>query len=339
MIPTFIRTRLHVLISCLALILIWLTLFTGCGQAGNHTEEPDPPPMEQPGNEAPPDGSSDGGDQLGPLETIYPLTVTDSTGTEITLDRRPERVVSIDPGETEVLYFIGADEFLVGTDRYSNYPEEAAALPKVGDLDSDLETLLELQPDLIVANEGLQSDVIEQLRNRGLPVYASHPKTVNDVIQHIARISIIMDRQETAKNLTEQLFMDKVAIIVKVKDAPKKKVYMELAPGWTVGEGELLSELIMLAGGINIAADQQGWLSVDPGQFTEANPDVIIYSQAPSMDGMLEEIKNRPGWETMEAVQNERLYSVDDDLVRRAGPRVVEALREIAKAIHPDLVE
>jgi iron complex transport system substrate-binding protein len=149
-----------------------------------------------------------------------------------------------------------------------------------------------------------------------------------------------MNKQEDAKKTADKMRADKQKIVDAVKNAPKKKVYMEFNPGWTVGDGEFMDELVRLAGGENVAAGKAGWYQIDSEAIIKKNPDVIVYSAGGNMkDTVLEEIQKRPGWDQVDAVKNKKLVPINEDIVSRVGPRLTEALLEIAKAAHPDLVK
>ncbi|MFD0872349.1 Vitamin B12-binding protein precursor [Chlamydia abortus] len=282
------------------------------------------------------DKSDDGKAKAG--QTEYPLKVTDASGTELTFDKAPERIASLAPSETETLFAIGAGDQVVGVDQWSNYPEEAAAKPKIGSLETNLEALLATEPDLVVAASS-NKKVIDKIREMNVPVYFSAPKTLDEVIEKIETMGLIMNKQEEAKKVAEQMKADRQKVVDAVKDAPAKKVYMEFSPGWTVGEGEFMDELVKLAGGTNIAAGEKGWFPIDPEKIIQANPEVILYAEGGGMESILEEIKKRPGWDQIDAVKNGALYPIDKDIISRVGPRLTEALLEAAKAIHPDLVK
>jgi len=121
-----------------------------------------------------------------------------------------------------------------------------------------------------------------------------------------------------------------------VKDAEPLSVYLEFSPGWTIGSGTFLDELVRLAGGVNISSDQQGWFEVDAEAVIGRNPAVIIYPEIEGVD-LLGGILSRPGWDRIDAVKNGRLHAVSNDPLVRVGPRLTDGLKEIAAAIHPDL--
>jgi len=268
--------------------------------------------------------------------TVYPLTVTDVTGTEITLRKAPERVVMLGPSDTEIVYAVGAGSLAVGADAYSNYPAEAAELPKVGDMNTNIEAVLALDPDLVLASASMNAAAVDALRQLGVTVYASDPQTMEATITHIEQVGILLNRRAEAANVAEAMRAAVKEVTDKVKDKEPVSVYLEFSPGWTVGSGTFLDELVTLAGGINISAEQAGWFEVDPEAVIARNPAVIIYPDIEGVD-FLGGILSRPGWDQIDAVRNNRLHAVASDPLVRVGPRLTDGLKDIAAAIRPDL--
>ncbi|WP_274651463.1 ABC transporter substrate-binding protein [Paenibacillus humicola] len=295
------------------------------------------------------DGGNAGGDKVdagsagAPQATVYPLKVTDGTGTELTFQQAPQRIVTLLPSETEVVYAVGAGDRVVAVDDFSNYPKDAESKEKIGGADANLEKIASLKPDLVLGSSNMSSNTVEALRKLNLTVYASDPKTYDAVIDKIKQIGVILDKSAEAEKVATHMQDVRKQVEEAVKDAPKPKVYLEISPGWTVGKGEFLDELLTIAGGTNIA-DQSGWFQIDPEAVIKANPDIIVYtSQAGLKPGeknpILAAIETRPGWEQISAVKNNKLFEVDQDPLVRVGPRLSDGLLEVAKKLHPDLVK
>ncbi|MFC4811198.1 ABC transporter substrate-binding protein [Paenibacillus sp. GCM10023250] len=279
-----------------------------------------------------------GGEAYAP--TVYPLTVKDATGTELTFDAAPQRIVTLVPSETEIVYALGAGDAVAAVDNYSNYPKEAADKPKIGDMNADIEKIVSLKPDLILASYSLSQAVVDKLRSLKLPVYASDPKTYDAVIDKIKQIGAVLDKPKEAAAVAGHMEQVRRQVTEVVKDAPKPNVYLEFAPGWTVGKGEFLDELIALAGGTNVATGS-GWYEIDPEAVVKANPDDIVYASMTVKEGeknpILAAIESRPGWEAVNAVKNNKIFEVDQDPLTRVGPRLADGLLDVAKKLHPDL--
>jgi iron complex transport system substrate-binding protein len=273
-------------------------------------------------------------------KTTYPLTVKDDTGTSITFDKAPERITTLLPSETETIYAIGADNKLFGVDTYSDYPAEAKAKPQIGDMNLNMEALLATKPDVVFASSSLNQKAIDQIREHHIKVFANDPKTIDQVMTKIETVGLILDLQDNAKKVTDQMRAEKQSVIDAVKNAPKKKVYLEFSPGWTVGDGEFLNDLLLLAGGTNVAAGTKGWFEIDPEAIIKANPEAILYAKGEAgMGSILDAIMKRSGWDQIDAIKNKQLFALESNPLVRVGPRLTQGLIEIAKAIHPDLVK
>jgi len=319
--------RLHLSGVVLALVMALLVM-TACGASG---EEPNPAGSGNAVNHA-----VNTEDQA---RTTYPLTVVDSTGTEIVLEQAPKRVVSIVPSETETLFAVGAGDLVVGVDEWSNYPEETANISKVGDVSTNIEAVAALNPDLVVASVSMNSGALEQLRELDIRVYASDPKTLEETIAHIDQIGVILNKQAQAAAVTEQMRSVMEQVTEAVKDVPAKKVYLEFSVGYSVGKGEFIDELLTLAGGENIAGNQEGWFEIDPEQVLQSNPELILYPDLGEDQSIPEAIVSRPGWDQIDAVKNNKVIAVTNDPLVRVGPRLTEGLLELAQTLHPELVK
>lgn len=290
------------------------------------SNEPSAEPSQEPANEH--------------AETVYPLTVTDATGTEITFEKAPTTIVSLVPSETETIFAVGAGEYIAGVDEWSNYPEETASIAKIGDMTTNIEAVVALNPDLILASSTMNTDAIAKLREMNLNVYASNPKTYDEVIANIEEIGNIVNKQAGAAEAANRMREVKEQVTSAVKNAEKKKVFLEFSPGYTVGSGEFLDELLTLAGGINISASQPGWYEVNAEEVITQNPEIIIYPDfGEEKSSIVAGIEARPGWEAIDAVKNNQMFAVTNDPLVRVGPRLADGLLELAKVIHPELVK
>lgn len=326
----------------LAVMLSAMLVFTAaCGSnngdanntanGGNAGASASPAQSEQPAEKGSPAAAS---------ETVYPVKVTDATGMELTFEKAPTKVVSLAPSETEVLFAVGAGDEVAGVDSFSNYPAEAANKPKVGDMTSNIEAVAALNPDLVLASSTMNTDAVEQLRKLNLTVLATDPHTYDETIAKIETIGKIMNKNNEAAQVAAHMRDVKQQITDAVKDAPKKLVYLEFSPGWTVGSGTFLDELLTIAGGTNVGAAQAGWYEVSAEEVVKQNPAIILYPDlGEDPNPIVTAINSRPGWDAIDAVKNKQMFAVGNDETARVGPRLADALQQVAKALHPDLVK
>jgi len=324
----------------LQLLLVMMLLLSACGAVSNKDNSNNAAAnntnVEAPGNA---EGTKTEEEALS-LETVYPLKVVDVTNTELTFEAAPTVIVSIIPSETEVVYAVGGGDKVVGVDDYSDYPEAAVSVEKVGDMYTNIEKVVSLNPDLVLASQSMNGEAVQKLRELGITVYASNPTTYDEVIAHIEQIGVILNTQKQALDVTASMKSVKEEITTKLAGAEKRKVYLEFSPGWTVGSGTFLDELVTLAGGINIAGGQPGWFEVDAEAVVEANPEVIIYPDwGEEQSSIVAGIMARTGWDAIDAVQKNNIVKVAENPLVRVGPRLSIGLTEAAKAIHPELFD
>ncbi|MDR0269804.1 ABC transporter substrate-binding protein [Paenibacillus sp.] len=284
-------------------------------------------------------------DQQDQLKTTYPLTLQDATGQSFTFKEAPKKIVSVSPAETEALFAIGLGDEIVGVSDYDDYPEAVKSKPKMGGImKPNEEAMIAAQPDVVFTGISMSEDAVKKLRELQIPIFKTAPKTVDDVMKNIETYGQITDHQAEAQKVVDQMKEERDKIVQAVKslsEDQKKKVYIEFSPGWTVGKGEFMDELIMLAGGINVAADTQGWNQISEEKIIKDNPDVILFAKSVVDDktkkGLGDIIKGRSGWDQITAVKNGNVIGMDDNLLSRPGPRVTQGLLEVAKAIYPEL--
>lgn len=323
-----------------------LSLALAGGLAGCGSTAPNPGQGQQ--ADAPDAGGAKQGEAYASVKrTTYPLTVKDATGKEFVFDKAPERIVSTSPSETETLYALGLGDRVVGVSDFCNYPAEAVSKPKVGSImKPNEEALIAANADVVMTGVSMKMTVVEQLRGLQVNLFKVEPKTVDDVMSNILLMGQIFDRQEQAEKLVASMKAERQAVLDAVKDLKpeqKKKVFVEFSPGWTVGKGEYIDELIGLAGGINVAGSETGYVQLSEEKVILDNPQIIIYptgiiddkSQKP-MDQL---IRERSGWDRIDAVQTNQLVGLDKDIMSRPGPRITQALTEVAKGIYPELVK
>lgn len=271
--------------------------------------------------------------------TRYPLTVTDDLGRAVTLRAEPKRIISMLPSHTETLIAIGAGDRLVAVDRFSTYPASVvSALPKVGSaFQPNIEAILALKPDLVLADESAGSRLTEKLAQAGLTVYGGTAQTYNEVFEKIAVLGKLTNREQGATRLVTSMRAELNALQQTVVSLPKLSTYYEIDPSpYSVGPNSFIGTLINKAGGRTIVPAALGdFPKLDPELIVKTNPQVII---GPA----LTDARTRPGWLTLTAVQSGRVYQPSReelDALSRPGPRLPQALRTLIRFLHPEALK
>ncbi|RLA55039.1 MAG: cobalamin-binding protein [Gammaproteobacteria bacterium] len=264
------------------------------------------------------------------------IRVEDALGRQLVLKNPAVRIVSLAPHITEVVFAAGAGEQLVGAVSYSDYPEAAKDIPRVGSYDSvSLETLVALGPDLILAwRSGNGDEVVKRLGSLGLTVYVDEPKTLEDVAQSLRVVGQLTGNDDTA-NAAAQDFMD---ALLRLRETYSERetigVYYQIwdEPLLTLNGDHLISDVVRLCGGSNVFADAITLVSrISVESVIRADPQVIIAS---GMD------QARPQWldawrqwDSMQAVQNKQLYFVPPDLLQRHTPRIIQGAEILCRQL------
>jgi len=280
----------------------------------------------------------------------YPLKLVDDADRVVVIKSEPLRIVSMAPSSTEILFALGLGDRVVGVTQYCNYPPLVNELKEKGKLTviggfwtPDVEKIVALRPDLVIGYSSIPShvDAAERLESMNVTVLLLFPRYLNDVFDNIVSIGKACGKFKEAQELVDQLRARVESVVEKVRGLPKVKVYFELwfDPLMSVGPGTFIDELIGLAGGENVFHDaKSSWPVVDSEQVILKNPEVIVLPDNYMSDYnvSVEQVRSRPGWQAISAVKNNRIYFIDDDMIFRPGPRLVDALELLAKYIHPE---
>ncbi|MFP7200940.1 ABC transporter substrate-binding protein [Lysinibacillus halotolerans] len=275
-------------------------------------------------------------------EESGPYTVVDDRGQEVTFEEVPEKIVSLQPSNTEILFELGVGDQIIGASEYDTYPEEALKIERVTDsMTVNTERIIELNPDVVFAYTTGEEAQIDQLESVGLKVFVIQSATsINDVYGDIEQMAEVMGVEEEGKQVVEDIQSQIAAVQEKTKSIEqKKKVYFEISPApdiWSIGSGTFQQEMIEAAGVENIYADQQGWFAVTEEDLITRNPEAIV-STVNYIEDPKGEILAREGWSTISAVQNKEVYLLNADIMDRPGPRIGEAVEMIAQTIYPEL--
>lgn len=300
-------------------------------------------------------GSSGGNgeftDEFTPLPGVtetagYPIVVDRSDGQRLTIEQAPRRVVSLSPGATEIIYAIGAEAALVAVDNQADYPPAAASFPtKVDAYEPNVEAIAALEPDLVIVPDN-GSGIVEALDRLGIPVLYqdldTDVLTVQSVLGQIALFGQVFDRRDAANelvaDLSERISAIKNALRQVDSATVAPKVYHELdSTFFTASTASFIGDVYNTLRVRNIAGDGggQAYPQLTQEAIISANPDVIVLADE-EFGVTIESVKQRPGWDAIAAVQNNRIYSIDPDIISRPGPRIVDALEQLARAIYPD---
>lgn len=268
----------------------------------------------------------------------FPLTVTDHADREVVLRALPERIVSIAPSTTEILFALGLGDRVVAVDDYSDFPPAAAAKPRLGGMiDPELEPLVATTPDLVLAT-GIQAEtVVPALEGLGIPVAVVDPGSVDEVFAGIALVGRVTGAEAAAAELSCEMRLRVDEVAARVAGAPRPRVFFEISPDlYTAGPGSYIDDLIDRAGGSNVAADAGGeYPQLGLEALVAADPEVVLLADEEA-GVTAEQVGARPGWGAITAVVDGRVVALDPDLTNRPGPRVVDGLEAIARALHPD---
>ncbi len=275
---------------------------------------------------------------------IAEITLTDLMDREVIINGEVERIVSISPSNTEVVFALGLGDRVVGVTDYCNYPAEAAEKEKVGGFsDPNIEIILTLEPDLVLAGS-LHEEVVTQLEERDIPVLVMEPQTIDQVFAAIRLVGTAAGVKEEAETLVHEIEQQIDSVqnkLAALKDDDKVSVYYELwyDPPMSIGNRTFIHEVITAAGGKNIFADvEDNYPTVSSEAVADKNPRVILY---PDDHGTAEMVVgqyyDRPGWTEIAALKDERIYGVDSDLFNRPGPRVGGAIQDAAALFYPEL--
>jgi iron complex transport system substrate-binding protein len=271
----------------------------------------------------------------------FPVTVIDDEGTSVAVPERPERIVSLTPGTTEILFAIGAGDRVVATTDADDYPPAAVPLPDVASFGSvDLERIVELDADLVLAggNQYTPSEAIRKLRELDLAVVVIYAASVDGVLADIDLIGAAIGNGLEARALVREMRTEIEALGAAVEDLPRPRVFYEIDASVGVygpADDSFLAELIRLAGGQPITTGSSLSFEIPLERLVVADPEVIVLGDA-AFGVTPEQVAKRPAWEQMTAVQEGAVRVVDDKLITRPGPRLAQGLRSLVLAIHPD---
>jgi len=269
------------------------------------------------------------------------LTVTDDTGVVVSFNSTPSRIISLSPANTEILAALGLEDHITGVTDACDYPPEIMNKPKIGGFSSiSLEKVAAAKPDLVVAAHLTPSGTVSRLRDLGIPIVVLAPGNIDDIINDIRIVGEISGTKERAESLGGNLTR-RLSAVAPVPGSASRPVVAHVVwydPLYISGNGTLQNDVIVRAGGINAFAGRNGWVTVSLEEFRAINPDIILVNGGNGMgkkgpDAILETFQNDPRYAALTAVHEGHIYAVDADIISRPGPRIVDAVEEIASLI------
>ncbi|MBV7504660.1 ABC transporter substrate-binding protein [Bacillus sp. sid0103] len=316
------------LYSLLLVVLLTVGVLAGCAEKNDQVNEENKSSVEKK-----------------TAEITYPLTLTDATQTKVTIEKKPEKIVSLIPSNTEIAFALGLDQEVVGVSDFDNYPEAATKKEKIGGQEINLEKIISLKPDLVLAHASSAHNSeagLQQLKDAGIAVLvvndAQNFDQIYDSIDMIGKATGETVKAEEMITAMKDKLADIKAKAQKIKD--KKKVFVEVSPApeiYTPGKNTFMDQMLSLINAENIANDQEGWIKIDQEAMIKRNPDVIVTTYGYYVKNPKDQVLSRKGWESVSAVKNKNVVDVDSDRVTRSGPRIVEGVEELAKAVYPEV--
>ncbi|MCX8126371.1 MAG: cobalamin-binding protein [Dehalococcoidia bacterium] len=272
------------------------------------------------------------------------MTVKDMLGRHVVLERKPVRLVSLAPSNTEILFAIGLGDSVVGVTQYCDFPEEAKSKPKIGGFSTaDVEKIVSLSPDLVMATRIHEKEVIPALERVGLKVFGLNPRTVDEVLDSIMLTGRVTGQLPVAERLVGELRARIKAVVSRTDNLPQDRRPRVLYINWpdpikTAGKDTFADDLIKKAGGTNVAGDLTGYSNISLESIVARNPQVIIVS---GMGETRRRTYNAIVSETrlggVEARVKGMVYEIDSPIIERPGPRLILALEQVAKYLHPEV--
>jgi iron complex transport system substrate-binding protein len=271
--------------------------------------------------------------------TKYPYTAKDSKGKEVVIEKEPKRIISVAPSVTELIYALGKGDELVGRTDYDDYPEQVKSVQSIGSLtDPNVEKIIELKPDVVVASTHFKDDVAKKLEDLGIKVVVLYnAKDFNGAYDSINTLGQIINAQDNTKNLVASMKKKIEDVKEKVKGKETPKTYYVVGFGkdgdYTATGDTFIGQMIEMAGGNNIAKDGAGW-KYSLEKIIENGPEYIVISKN---FGMKDQFITTAGYKELSAVKNNKVIEIDDNLLNRQGPRLADGVEALAKILHPDV--
>ncbi|OKL36045.1 ABC transporter substrate-binding protein [Domibacillus mangrovi] len=275
----------------------------------------------------------------------FPVTVTGADGNKVEIEAAPKRIVTLVPSNTEIVYELGLGEEIVGVSDNDTYPEDVQTKEKVGGMEFNVEKIISLEPDLVLAHDsaGAAAETgLQQLRDAGIDVLViNNADSIDEMYNSFELIGQATGTTAEAETEVKELKADFAELEKKaasIKDEDVKNVFFEVDPTlYTAGNGTFLNEVFELINVKNTMVDQEGWPQVTEEAVIEKNPDVILLNYGSYVENAVDGVLMREGWDNVNAVKNKEVIEVNADITSRTGPRLAEGAESIAEAVYPDV--
>ena len=284
-----------------------------------------------------------------PTPTPGPITITDDLNRTVTVAEIPQRIISLSPSNTEILFALDLGDKVVGVTDFCDYPEELLAKIDTGETQRvgttfpgfNLETIVDLEPDVAFAIGATVPEYVTDLEGLGIPVIILQPEDIDGIFSDIELVGEVTGKEAEAETLIADLAELIDEIVAKVADAPLPRVFYGTDVSdpntlYTVGSGTFIDALITLAGGENITGGLEGWTTYNLEDLVYSNPNIVVIGGA-NWGVSAEEVASRLVWQDLDAVKNGKIFAIDDTPLVRPGPRIADGLELLAGLIHPEL--
>ncbi|MFT4415013.1 ABC transporter substrate-binding protein [Fredinandcohnia humi] len=311
-------------------LLVTIGIIAGCGTDGENTKK-------EAGNSTA---------EITQNEEQFPITIKDDANREVTIDEKPETIVSIQASNTEIAFALGLGDKIIGVSDYDNYPAEALEIQKVGAQDINAELVLTLLPDIALVTDyhyNTHPNILKQFEDAGIDVIVVGSATsFDDVYSNIEMIGIATGTETKANEIITDMKQRLEDVKEKAAESitDKKKVWVEVSPApdiFTTGTNTFMHEMLQAIQAVNAAEEHEGWVQLTEEEIVQLTPDVIITTYGYYVDNPREQVLSREGWSEVPAVKNEQVFDVDNDTVTRPGPRLIEGVETLAKLIYPEV--
>lgn len=268
--------------------------------------------------------------------------VVDETGRRVVVPVRVERIVSLAPSLTETLYALGVESRLVGVTDWCNYPPAAKAKPSVGQvINPSLEKIVALKPDLVLGTTaGNRRATVTAIERLGIPLYGFNPRSLEDVLLAIPTLADLLTVPEAGAELEAKLRRRLEAVAARIAARPRPRVLfvLWLEPLMSIGRYTFVHDVLVQAGAESVAERPEDWPRLSLEAVLQQNPDYLILAHSPAVERRLAALRADPVWSQLRALREDRVI-VLDDAVLRPGPRIVDAIEQLAHVLHPEAFE